>query len=103
MALGVPRRSILMQFVLEALLLGILGGSAGLAIGAVLAAIISAVGIPMPPPPGMKHGFTGGILMTSALALGAFALAVGTTLVASVYPARKASHLPIVDALRHNH
>ena len=103
MALGVTRRSILMLFIVEGLFLGVLGGGAGLAIGTLLAAIISAIGIPMPPPPGMRHGFTGGVLLTWALALGAFALAVGTTLGASVYPARKAARLPIVDALRHNH
>jgi putative ABC transport system permease protein len=43
------------------------------------------------------------VQLTSALALGAFAIAVGTTVAASVYPAQKASRLPIVDALRHNH
>jgi putative ABC transport system permease protein len=103
MAIGVPRRSILVLFMAEGLLLGIMGGIAGLAIGALVGVAISAVGIPMPPPPGMRHGFVGGILMTSALASEAFALALGTTLAASVYPARKAARLPIVDALRHNH
>jgi putative ABC transport system permease protein len=102
MALGVPRRSILALFLVEGLLLGVLGGAIGLALGAAVAALLSAVGIPMPPPPGMAHGFTGGVLFTPAIAAGAFAIAVATTLAASVYPARKASRLPIVDALRHN-
>ena len=44
---------------------------------------------------------TGEILVTGPLALNAFLLAVGTTLLASVYPAWKASRMEIVDALRH--
>lgn len=103
MALGVRRRQILLQFLLEGLLLGIVGGLCGVVLGGGLAALLSAIGIPMPPPPGMSHGFVGGILFTPALAAGAFALGVSTTLVASFYPARRASRLPIVDALRHNH
>jgi putative ABC transport system permease protein len=103
MAIGVSRRSILTLFLLEGLLLGVLGGVFGLAIGSLLAVILSTIGIPMPPPPGMRHGFVGGVLLTSPLALGALALAVGTTLAASVYPALRASNMPIVDALRHNH
>jgi putative ABC transport system permease protein len=103
MAIGVRRRSILMQFIVEGLLLGVLGGIAGLAIGMLLAVAISAIGIPMPPPPGMRHGFTGGILLTWTIAVGALALAVVTTLAASIYPASKAARLPIVDALRYNH
>jgi putative ABC transport system permease protein len=90
------------QFVLEGGVLGCVGGSLGVVGGVALAALLSAIGIPMPPPPGMSHGFTGGISVNTVLLLEAFGLAVVTTLLASVYPARKASHLPIVDALRHN-
>jgi len=103
MAIGVRRRQILLMFLVEGTLLGLIGGMLGLLVGAVLAIGISGIGIPMPPPPGMSHGFNGGILLTGALSLGALAIAVGTTLIASVYPARKAARLPIVDALRHNH
>jgi len=87
--------------VLEGTLLGALGGALGLAVGVLLAMAISSIGIPMPPPPGMQHGFNGGILVTLPLAAGALALAVATALAASLYPARKASRLVIVDALRH--
>ena len=101
MALGTRRRSVLAQFVLEGTLLGAFGGVCGFAAGVLLALLISAIGIPMPPPPGMQHGFEGGILVTPALAIGAVALAVTTALAASIYPAYKASRLVIVDALRH--
>jgi putative ABC transport system permease protein len=102
MALGIKRAGILRLFLSEGVLLGCLGGGLGLLIGVALAAVISAVGIPMPPPPGMTHGFTGEILVTWRIALEAFVLAVGTTLIASVYPAWTASRKEIVDALRHS-
>lgn len=102
MAIGVRRREILQMFVTEGLLLGVIGGLGGLAVGGLLAMAISAVGIPMPPPPGMDVGFTGEILLTWPLIAGAMMLAVGTTLFASIYPAWKASRLEIVNALRHN-
>jgi putative ABC transport system permease protein len=102
MALGTARRTILAQFLLEALVLGLLGAVVGVALGVVLAVVLSAIGIPMPPPPGMSHGFVGGVSLNAPLLLDAFALAVVTTLLAAIYPARKASRLPIVDALRHN-
>ena len=102
MALGTRRRAVLAQFVTEGALLGIIGGALGVALGMVLAIAISHVGIPMPPPPGMAHGFIGQIRITPTLALEAFALAVTATLFASLYPAWKASRLVIVDALRTN-
>ena len=67
-----------------------------------LAALISAIGLPMPPPPGMAHGYTGAILVTPRIAAEAFLLAVLTTLIATVYPAWTASRKQIVDALRFN-
>jgi putative ABC transport system permease protein len=102
MALGVPRRRVLRLFLAEGALLGAIGGLIGLAGGYGAALAISAVGIPMPPPPGMARGFTGQILVTPELARDTLALAVATALAASVYPAWKASRLVIVDALRHN-
>jgi putative ABC transport system permease protein len=102
MALGVKRAGILRLFVSEGILLGCFGGLLGLLTGVAFAATISAIGIPMPPPPGMAHGYTGAILVTGKIAYEAFILAVGTTLVASMYPAWTASRKQIVDALRHS-
>lgn len=70
-------------------------------IGVALAQLISAVGIPMPPPPGMKRGYNGEIMLTWSLVAGTWLLAVASTVLASFYPAWKASRLVIVDALRH--
>ncbi len=102
MALGATRPGIGTQFVVEGILLGILGGLVGVVLSILLAKAISAIGIPMPPPPGMAHGYVGQIRLTPALAAQAFILAVVTTLIGSIVPAIKASRLSIVDALRTN-
>lgn len=102
MALGVKKFDILRQFLCEGALIGGIGGALGILIGWLLATIISSIGIPMPPPPGMARGYIGEILLTSNMVLEALALAILTTLIASVYPAWKASRMQIVDALRHN-
>lgn len=102
MALGFRRRSVLQLMFTEGLLLGVVGGALGTAVGVALAIAISAVGIPMPAPPGSDTGFTGEIRLTVPLVAGAFVLAVVVTALAAVYPAWKASRLEVVNALRHN-
>jgi putative ABC transport system permease protein len=102
MALGIRRRRILSQFLLEGGLLGMIGGGLGIVVGFLLAAGISSVGIPMPAGPGMAHGFIATIMVNPDIAIEAFAMAILTTLLASLYPAWRASRMVIVDALRHN-
>lgn len=101
MALGKRRKAVLRMFIIEGAILGFLGGALGVVVGYILAHIISAIGIPMPPPPGMAKGYIGEIMITWSLVLDALLLAVGTTLIASVVPAWRASNVIIVDALRH--
>jgi putative ABC transport system permease protein len=69
---------------------------------ATLAELISAIGIPMPPPPGMEEGYTGEIRITWPVLANAFAIAFVTTALAGLYPAWKASRLNIINALRNN-
>lgn len=102
MALGVKRVGIIRLFVSEGVFIGCLGGLLGLALGLLLANLISSIGIPMAPPPGMGRGYMGQVLVTWDIALTSLALAVGTTLLGSLYPAWRASQMQIVDALRHN-
>jgi len=102
MALGVRRRSVMQLMFTEGLLLGIVGGALGVVVGVALAVGISAVGIPMPAPPGSDTGFTGEIRLTVPLVAGAFLLAAVVTTLAALYPAWKASRLEVVNALRHN-
>lgn len=100
MAMGVRRYSVLRLFIFEGLMLGVIGSTLGILIGWLLSLAISAVGIPMPPPPGMESDFTGEVTVTLGLAFDALVLGVTATLVASVLPAWKASRMVIVDALR---
>lgn len=102
MALGIRRMRILGMFLLEGILLGIIAGALGGLLGYGLAWLISAVGIPMPPAPGMSRGFTGKVMITGGILGNALLLAVAATLLASAYPAWRASRLVVVDALRHN-
>jgi putative ABC transport system permease protein len=100
MALGTRRSGILVQFLGEGALLGVVGGVLGVVAGTTLATIISWIGIPMPPPPGQARAFTAEMIVTVPLVVQSWLLAVATALAAAVYPAWKASCVPIVDALR---
>jgi len=102
LAIGLRNSEVMRLFLVEGILIGIAGGFFGVVLGFGLAEAISAIGIPMPPPPGMARGYTGQILVSVSLAADAFLLAMVTTLVASVMPAWRASQMNIVDALRCN-
>jgi len=102
LAIGLRNSEVMRLFLVEGILIGIAGGFFGVVLGFGLAEAISAIGIPMPPPPGMARGYTGQILVSASLAIDAFLLAMITTLVASVMPAWRASQMNIVDALRCN-
>ena len=99
LAVGVKRAQVLQLFVLEAALLGVLGGVAGAAVGQVALGIISSVGIPFAMPGtssvAMLRPHTGW-----AYTLIAIAIAVVGALIASALPARRASRLNPVEALR---
>lgn len=101
MALGLHRRRVLSRFMVEGVLIGLFGGIIGLGLAYLLALVISKIGIPMPPPPGMARGYVGQILVTAGLAWNALFVAGITALVASLYPAWKASRMVIANALRH--
>jgi putative ABC transport system permease protein len=100
MALGNRRRDILGIFLAEGCILGLLGASVGLGLGILLGLLISAIGIPMPPGPVMAWGYEAGIRLSPENLAKAAVIALGTTVLASFYPAWRASRLQIVDALR---
>lgn len=101
MALGDQSRTILRRFLVEGAVLGLLGGALGCVVGYGLARLITWIGIPMPPPPGMASGYVSGILVTPAILGDALVLAVATAFAAGLYPAWRASRLPIAEALRY--
>ena len=99
LAVGVKRAQVLQLFVLEAALLGVLGGLAGAVAGQVALNVISAVGIPFEMPgtssSAMLRPHTS--MLYTAMAV---VIAVAGALIASALPARRASRLNPVDALR---
>ncbi|MCP5246719.1 MAG: ABC transporter permease [Burkholderiales bacterium] len=86
----------------ESLLLGLIGSGCGVLCGVVLALIISAVGIPMPPPPNADIGYIAQIQIVPSVLVLAFAVGLLATILAAVLPARQVSRTNIVDALRQN-
>lgn len=101
MALGSKRYEVLKLFLLEGLILGILGGLIGVTVGTGLGYVISLIGIPMPPPPGATVGWVAHIRVVPQLLFSSFLIALISSLLSSFYPAFKASRLVIADALRH--
>jgi putative ABC transport system permease protein len=100
LALGDSRRQVLALFACEGALLGVVGAAVGGALGIAVAGALTAVGIPMPPPPGMNHGFDIGIVLSPLLVTVAAAVGTVAAAVAAVPPALRGARLPIVDALR---
>jgi putative ABC transport system permease protein len=102
LALGMKRRQIFRLVLLENTLLGLLGGGLGVVAGVTLAGALSAIGLPMPPPPGSNAAYTAAIrIVPWVLAAAALTGAAAATL-AALLPGRRAARLVVVDALRHN-
>ena len=65
------------------------------------ASIATSIGIPMPPPPNANIGYTAYIRVAIDSVLIAGLIGWVATILASILPARRASRLSVVDALRH--
>lgn len=102
MALGNRRIVVFRLVMMENVLIGAIGSAAGLLIGVVLAWVISAIGIPMPPPPSSEVGYTAQIRVVPKELMLAFAVGFLATVTAAVFPARRVTRIPVVDALRQN-
>lgn len=102
MALGNRSRMVFRLIVAESAILGLAGAGLGVALGVVVAWIISAVGIPMPPPPNADLGYIARIQVVPAVAAGAFAVGLFASVLAALLPAARVRTIPVVDALRQN-
>lgn len=98
MAVGLTRGSVMTLFLLEALVLGLLGAGGGLGLMVLLTSALARKGITFTPPsatmsmevyPFLTFGFTAGVLFTAVAGAVLFAL----------YPAFRASRLRPVQAL----
>ena len=100
LALGDKPKTVFELIMTESALLGLFGAAMGIVLGCVAALIISAFGIPMPPPPNANIGYTAYIRLVPTEILLAGCIGFVATCLAAVLPARRASRLKVVDALR---
>jgi putative ABC transport system permease protein len=87
-ALGAPRRAILLQFLIEAIILTSVGGVVGIALGAGVATAVRALsGLPT--------------YVSAISVIAAVVVSTGTGVFCGLYPAMRASRLDPVEALRY--
>jgi putative ABC transport system permease protein len=99
-ALGRTGRDVFGLAVVETAVLGAAGAVIGVIAGVLLALAISAIGIPMAPPPNSESGFVAGIRVVPWILLAAFASGLVATVAAALLPARHLARIPLVEALR---
>jgi len=101
-AIGTTRSKIIILFITEGALVGVLGGLLGIFVGILIAQIINmSGGIYISPPPGMSRGYVSLILIVPKVIFYAFSSIVVVAILSSIYPAYKASRLKVVEALQH--
>lgn len=101
-AMGVKKRGIVIQFVLEGILLGLLGATVGIILGSVAGIVVNHSGL-MWHPPGQAYPTP---LLVRTHGVGALVFKIwsellGITAVAAWFPANRAARMKIVDALGH--
>ena len=78
-----------------------LGAFFGMLLGTVAGLAISAIGIPMPPPPNANLGYLAQIRLDAFSVISAGAIGFIACVLGSISPASRASRLDIGEALRH--
>jgi putative ABC transport system permease protein len=101
-ALGNRGKEVFLLLLAENAILGLLGAAIGVAVGVYLASLISAIGIPMPPPPNADLGYTAKIRIVPSVIASAFAVGVIATVLAAILPALRVARTEVVEALRQN-
>ena len=100
-ALGTKPSSVFRIVLTESVLIGLIGALLGMIAGSLLALGISAIGIPMPPPPNANLGYTAEIRLMPWQVVSSGLIGFAATVLASIRPARRVSRLDVVEALRH--
>lgn len=99
-ALGNGNVDVFMLVMIENALLAAFGALLGLVAGGALAWAVSAIGIPMPPPPNSDLGYTARILLTPPVLLKGFSVGFVATVLAALPPAWRVARMPIAEQLR---
>ncbi len=104
-ALGTKSRTVLLIFLSEAVIIGVIGGAIGIGLGWVLANLVAIIfrggGAFMGNQAAGNGGLTITPILTPTVFLGAMAFGIGVSVIFALYPAWRASKLKPVDALRY--
>jgi putative ABC transport system permease protein len=99
MAIGNDRSIIFSTILTESFLLGTAGALFGALLGYGSGALVSAIGIPMPPPPQGSAPYEALIHFSNPLFLETMALTVLSAVLGALIPGIRSSRMPILDAL----
>jgi putative ABC transport system permease protein len=100
-ALGTRPAGILRMFLAEGALIAAAGCVSGTALALIIRAALNASGIMLPPPPGASSGTVLHVNFYALAYVAGLAAMLATMTIAAFFPARRASRIPIVDALTH--
>jgi putative ABC transport system permease protein len=101
-AIGLRRRGIVQTFLLEAVVLGLIGAVVGVLLALLIAAVINRMGLGWLPPGWVEPvPLTVRVAGETVMIIGSAATLVVVAAVSALTPAIRASRLNIVDALRH--
>ena len=99
-ALGNRSAQVFRLVMAEGLVLGLLGAAIGAAAGVLLGVAISAIGIPMPPPPNSNLGYVARIELDPGVVALASLTGLAATILGSIAPALRVARATLVDSLR---
>jgi len=100
-AIGTPPEKVRAMFVAEGMMLALAGSLAGAGLALLVRSGLNASHIMLPPPPGASHGTPIHVAFYPLTYVAGLAVMLATLAAASYFPARRASRIPIVDALAH--
>jgi len=108
-ALGMKSRTVLLIFLSESVIIGVIGGAIGIGLGWVLANVVAVLFSGGGPFGGVGGGQGAGAgaamnitpVLTPVVILGAFGFGIGVSVIFALYPAWRASKLKPVEALRY--
>jgi len=100
-AIGTSPGKVRAMFVAEGLMLALAGSLAGAGLALLVRAGLNASHIMLPPPPGASHGTPIHVAFYPLTYVAGLAAMLATLAAASYFPARRASRVPIVEALAH--
>jgi putative ABC transport system permease protein len=100
-AIGTPPGTVRAMFVAEGVLLALAGSLVGAALALLVRAGLNASHVMLPPPPGASHGTPIHVAFYPLTYFAGLVAMLATLAAASYFPARRASRIPIVEALAH--